>query len=65
MHMCNKCTGIFTLLLVAIGVALLLQDLKVWAFWNIKWSTAIILLLAVKMIGSGHCPECKEIRKKK
>ncbi|MBU0615029.1 MAG: hypothetical protein KJ601_02965 [Nanoarchaeota archaeon] len=69
--MCEKCGRLMGLLLLVLGVLFLLQDLKIWAFWGISWSTAIILLVGLAAICSSSCDECKvetaktETKKKK
>jgi len=58
--MCKKCGMLFSLLLLILGVLFLLQDLEIWAFWNISWYTGLFLLLGISHIGSGYCKDCKK-----
>ncbi|MFH1053479.1 MAG: hypothetical protein V1740_03620 [Candidatus Woesearchaeota archaeon] len=58
-HMCSKCGKLCALLVLVLGVLFLLQDLKVWNFWNISWYTILFLLMAICMFCKGYCPTCK------
>ena len=58
MGMCSKCSKISGFLFLALGLAFLLVDLKMWAFFNISWFTGLFLLLGIIMSAKSHCPQC-------
>jgi len=45
--------------LLILGIFFLLQDLGMWAFWNIQWYTVLFLLVGVSIFCSGACPSCQ------
>ncbi len=56
--MCNKCEAMTGSLLLLFGLAFLLVDLGVWAFWGIQWYTVVFLLAGLVAICMGKCPHC-------
>lgn len=65
MCMCEKCGKMCGVLVLALGILFLLQDLNVWNFWNIKWYTAVFVLVGLGALLCGKCPECNPVVKKK
>jgi hypothetical protein len=58
--LCNKCSKGTGLLVLIFGIIFLLQNLGIWAFWNIQWYTVLFVLAGLSMICMGGCPMCKE-----
>ncbi|MBT4446724.1 hypothetical protein HOA92_05250 [archaeon] len=56
--MCNKCSGLMGGLLLLAGLAFLLVDIGVWAFWGVSWFTVVFLLLGFAKVAKGKCPDC-------
>jgi hypothetical protein len=46
------------LLFLIFGVVFLLQDLGIWAFWNIGWWTVGLFLIGTGMMCASGCPDC-------
>ncbi|MBS3136569.1 hypothetical protein J4401_06475 [Candidatus Woesearchaeota archaeon] len=34
-------------------------DLGIWAFWNIQWWTALLLLAGIIGLAMGQCKDCQ------
>ena len=45
-----------------LGVLFLLQDFKIWNFWNISWYAALFVVVGIGQLGSSRCPNCEAIR---
>ncbi len=58
--LCNKCSKSMGLLVLIIGIAFLLQDLKVWNYWGLNWWTLAFILVGLSAIASSACPMCKQ-----
>lgn len=65
MYLCDKCCKMMALLTLVLGVLFLLQDLAVWAFWNLNWYTVAFLLMGLCGLCSSCCPTCKTETEKK
>jgi hypothetical protein len=61
--MCEKCSKMCGGLFIVFGVIFLLQNVGVWAFWNIEWSTVLFLLVGLGMIGHAKCTMCSGKKK--
>ena len=59
---CDKCLKIGGVLFAVLGLLFLLQDLGIWAFWNISWYSALFVVIGVAHLGSSTCADCREIR---
>jgi len=64
MHSCEKCMKIGGALLLIAGVLFLLQDLKVWSFWNLSWFTVLFLIIGTGHLASSGCKDCQAMKKK-
>ena len=56
--MCSKCTKVSGGLLLLAGLLFLLQDLGVWAFWDLNWWTVALLLMGTIKLASNSCADC-------
>lgn len=64
--MCMHCAGKYWgLLVLVLGIALLLQDLGKWAFWNISPWTLVFLLAGIGMVTTAACGCCVPKKGKK
>ena len=63
--LCDKCGKLAGLLVLALGIIFLLQDLAIFSFWGIKWSTAVLILIGLSMLTAKMCPECRIDAKKR
>ena len=50
-----KCMAWGGVLWIIAGILLLLQDLGVWAFWNISWYTVVFILGGIMVLGMSCC----------
>jgi len=55
---CNKCCTIVGILLFVVGIAELLVDFGVWKFWNISWSSAVLIIVGFACLARNFCKEC-------
>ena len=62
---CDKCSKLIALVVLVLGVLFLLKDFGVWAFWNISWYSAVLVVAVLAMFCTGACPMCKVEAKKK
>jgi len=60
--MCKKCMMLTGVVVLVLGVLFLLQDLKVWSFWNISWYTALLIVGGLIHVGASKCPDCEAAR---
>lgn len=63
--MCNKCSKISGVILLALGVLFLLRDLNLWNFFNIQWWTALFILLGVVSLACSGCKDCQNMKEGK
>tara|TARA_Y100000034_G_C6674341_1_gene296212 strand:- start:217 stop:414 length:198 start_codon:yes stop_codon:yes gene_type:complete len=61
---CGKCDKVGAGLFLVFGVLFLLQDLGVWAFWNINWWTVVFVLMGVTGCAMAGCKDCKAAKEK-
>ena len=55
MCMCNICWRIGGVIMGIAGILFLLQDLKVWDFWNLSWYTVLFIISALSCLGTSMC----------
>ena len=63
MHACGKCSKVGAVLMLLVGIAFLLVDKHVWAFWGLQWWTVLFLLWGIGGVGSSMCKDCKAVKK--
>lgn len=56
---CQKCHVVCGVLLLALGLLMLLQNLGIWNFWNIQWYTGVLIIFGVGSIAMTRCKDCR------
>lgn len=46
------------MLVLLAGILFLLQDVGVWAFWDLNWYTVAFILVGVGGLASSGCADC-------
>ena len=62
--MCGKCSKLCGITMLVVGLLFLLQDLKIWMFWDIHWYTALFVFVGLSCVAGSSCPDCKGMCKK-
>ncbi len=59
MMLCKKCKCGSGLVVLGAGILFLLQDLRIWNFWNINWYTVLFILIGAGTLCARSCPDCQ------
>lgn len=56
---CEKCCKVSAWIFLVVGVLFLLSDLGMWSFFNIKWYTALFVIVGLVGVAQGTCKACQ------
>ncbi len=58
---CMKCQKVSSILFLLLGIAFIMVDLGVWTFWDIKWWSALLIIMGIGGLAATTCKDCQAI----